>query len=77
MSMIGTKDRGVGSYLKLGGQVVIWGAKSAHMVKIGLTDLQKPGWAIAHPAHLSLTPLKSMYIIVLIHHPHILIKLLK
>ena len=46
--------RGVGSYLKLGGQITMWGAQ---LVKIGLTDLPKPGWTIAHPAHPSPTPL--------------------
>ena len=35
----------VGSYLKLGGQVVMWGAQSAPSGEIGLTDLPKPGFA--------------------------------
>ena len=45
----------VGSYLKLGGQVVMWGAQNAPLAEIGLTDLSKSGWAISHPAHLSST----------------------
>ena len=51
--------RGVGSYLKLGGQVVMWGAQSVPSGKVGLTDLPKPGWEIAQSAHPSPTPLLS------------------
>ena len=43
----------VGSYLKLGGQVVMWGAQLYNLpplVEIELTDITTPGWAIAHPA---------------------------
>ena len=32
------------------------GAQSASLVKVGLTDLPKLGWAIAHPTHTSPTP---------------------
>ena len=39
----------VGSYLKFGGQVVMWGHNLPPLVEIGLTDLPKRGWAIAHP----------------------------
>ena len=53
---------GGGSYLKLGGQVVLYGVGGGHnlqpLVEIGLTDLLKHGCAIAHPAHLSPTPLQ-------------------
>ena len=49
--------KGVGSYLKLGGQAVMWGAQSAPLVEIELTDLPKPGCAITHFAHPSPTPL--------------------
>ena len=45
-------DNDVGSYLKLGGQVVMWGAQSASS-DTGLIDLTKPGWAIAQPAQRS------------------------
>ena len=38
----------------LGGQIIMWGAQ---LIKTGLTDLPKPGWTIAHPAHPSPTPL--------------------
>ena len=41
----------VGSYLKLSGQVVKGGAQTALSVDIGLTDLPKSWWAIAHPAY--------------------------
>ena len=44
------------SYLKLGGQALMLGALPS-MVEIGLSDLQKPGWAIDHPAHPSPTSL--------------------
>ena len=40
--------RGVGSYLKLGGQLVMWGYNLPPLVHIGLTDLLKPGWAIVY-----------------------------
>ena len=39
---------GVGSYLKLGGQLVMWGHNLPPLFKIGLTDLPKHEWA--HPA---------------------------
>jgi hypothetical protein len=45
----------VGSYLKLGGQLVLWGHNLPPLVEIGLTDLLKAWWAIAHPAHPSST----------------------
>ena len=49
-------------YLKLGGQVVMWVAQSAHpLVGTGLTDLPKPRWAIALPAHLSPTSLSHAW----------------
>ena len=35
----------LGSYLKLDGQVVMWGAQPAPSGKIGLSDLPKPGFA--------------------------------
>ena len=49
--------RGIGSYLKLGGQAVMCGgAQSASpLVEIGLTDL--PEWAIAHPSPSSVLEL--------------------
>ena len=49
----------VGTYLKLGGQVVmcVWGHYLPPLVEIGVTDLPKPGWATAHPAHQSTTSL--------------------
>ena len=51
----------VGSYLKLGGQVVmcvcVGGQNLSPLVDKGLTDLPKTGWAIAHSAHPSPTPL--------------------
>ena len=53
--------RGVGSYLKLGGQVVLWGDNLPSLVGLGLTDLLKPEWAIAYPAHPSPTPLLGFY----------------
>ena len=34
----------LGSNLKLGGQVVMWGAQYASSGEIGLTDLSKPGF---------------------------------
>ena len=40
---------GVGSYLKLGGQVVMWGHNLPPLVKIGFTDLPKP-WYPTHPS---------------------------
>ena len=41
------------------GQVVMWWAH-VPLVEIGLTDLPKPRWAIAHSAHPSPTPLSSI-----------------
>ena len=41
----------VGSYLKLGGQVVMWGANQPPLVEIGPTYLPKLVWVIVHPAH--------------------------
>ena len=49
----------VGSYLKLGGQVVMWRHNLPPLVEIGLTALPKPGWAIAHHAPQSPTSLLS------------------
>ena len=37
------------------------------LVEIGLTDLPKTGWAIAHPAHPPLTTLCVMEVVVLTH----------
>ena len=54
--------RGVGSYLKLGGQVVMWGHNLPPLVDVGLTDLPKPWWAISHSAHPSPTPLLSCWL---------------
>ena len=51
--------RGVGSYPKLGGKVVLWGQNLPTLVDIELTDLTIPGGAIAHPAHPSPTPLRK------------------
>ena len=48
-------SRGISGYLKLGRQVVMWRAATAAAPSI----LPKTGWAIANPAHLSLTPLIS------------------
>ena len=45
----------VGSYLKLGGQVVIWEQNLPPLVEIGSTDLPKPEWAAARPSHPSPT----------------------
>ena len=67
-------SRGVGSYIKLGGQVVMWGAQSAPLVDIGLTDLPKPGWVNAHSAHPSPMPLSSNWIIIF-KPGHILLKI--
>ena len=50
----------VGSYLNLGGQVVLANVRGHNLpplVEIGLSDLSKPGWAIAHSAHPSPTSL--------------------
>ena len=50
----------VGSYLKLVGQVVMWGHNLPPLVEIrliGLTDLPKSAWAIVHPARPSPTSL--------------------
>jgi hypothetical protein len=44
--------------MKLGRQEVTWEGHNLHpLVDIGLTDLPKPGWAIAHSAHPFHTPL--------------------
>ena len=51
--------RGVGSYLKLDGKVVLWGHNLPTLVDIELTDLPIPGGAISHPAHPSPTPLRK------------------
>ena len=45
----------VGSYLKLDGQVVMREHNLPPLVEIGSTDLPKPGWAVARPAHPSPT----------------------
>ena len=53
----GMNGRDVGSYLKLGGQVLIWGGAQyapPPPVEIGLSDLSKPGRAIS-----TLPPLKK------------------
>ena len=44
----------LGSYLNLGGQVVMWGHNPPPLVEIEFTDLPKPGWAIAHPSPMTL-----------------------
>ena len=61
-------NRGIGSYRKLGGQVVMWraGHNLPPLVDIGLSDLPKPGWAIVHPAHPSPTPLSHVLIRLII-----------
>ena len=43
----------VGSYKKLGGQVVMWGAQNAPLAEIGLTDLSKSGGSILPPPPVS------------------------
>ena len=53
--------RGVGSYLNLGGQLVMWGNNLPLLVDIGLTDLPKSGWLIARPIHLSPTSLMPIF----------------
>ena len=58
---LATHARGVRSYLNLGGQVILSGHNLPPLVKIGLTNLPIPGWAIAHPAHPSPTPLHAPY----------------
>ena len=50
----------VGSYLKLGGQVEMWGHNLPNLDEIGLTDLPKLGWAIAHPSPTSLIILEQV-----------------
>ena len=45
----------VGSYLKLGWQVVMREHNLPPLVEIGSTDLPKPGWAVARLAHPSPT----------------------
>ena len=40
-----------------GGKAVMWWAKSAPLVIIGLTELPNSRWALAHPAHLLAAPL--------------------
>ena len=53
--------RGVGSYLKLGGHLVMWEYNLSSLVDLGLTDLPKPGWLIARPIHLSPTSLMPIF----------------
>ena len=48
----------VESYLKIGGQLVMW-MYMPLVVGIMLTDLLNPGLVIARPAHPSPTPLKK------------------
>ena len=51
-------SRDVGSYGKLGVQIVMCGGYNLPpLVNIELTDLPKPGWTFAHPAHQSPTSL--------------------
>ena len=57
--------RGVGSYIKLCGQVVIWGTQSTPQVAIGLTDLPKSGLTIANSTHPSLKPLNLLLLIII------------
>ena len=47
--------RGVSSFLKLGGQVVM-----RHDYRRHITKLTKTGWAIANPAHPPLSPLAQV-----------------
>ena len=50
--------RDVGSYLKVDGQVVICGGHNLPPLdELGLTDLPKPGWTMAHYVHPSPTSL--------------------
>ena len=49
--------RDVGSYQKLGGQVVMWGHNLPPLVNKGLRDLQKPARAIVLTTHPSPTSL--------------------
>ena len=49
--------RGVSGYLTLGGQVVMWRVVACRRRPAAPSILPKSGWAIAHPAHLTLTPL--------------------
>ena len=51
------KDRGAGSYLKPGGQVVMQRAATAAATTF--TNLPKPRWATADSAHPSPAPLKD------------------
>ena len=44
-------------YFKLGGQIAVWGQSAPSGWDRVLTDLSKPGLAIAHPAHTSPTSL--------------------
>ena len=53
--------RGVGSYLNLGGQLVMWGNNLPLLVDLGLTDLPKPGWLIARSIHVPPTSLKPIF----------------
>ena len=43
--------RDAAGFSNLGGLAVMWWAKSAPLVVIGLTELKNSGWAKAHPAH--------------------------
>ena len=46
----------------IGGDLAKFCGLSEYMnFKIGVTNLPKPGWAIAHPAHSSPTPLHAPY----------------
>ena len=57
---ISTQYSDVGSYLRLGGQVITWGTICPPLAEIGLYALPKTGWAIAHPAHPSPTSLSVL-----------------
>ena len=51
--------RGVGSYLKLGGQLVMWGYNLPPLVDLGLTDLPKSRGAMVPPDPTGLSTMKA------------------
>ena len=64
--------RGIGSYLKLGGQVVLCGAQSALSGWDRVKWSAKTWWAITHPTHPSPTPLKQTKVIPKLSLSHLL-----
>ena len=58
------KNRGVGSYLKLDGQVVMGRVAAAVPPPRRLTSLKNPESAIAHSAHRSFTPLTETSVVI-------------